>query len=107
MRSAPLVGIDSAPNPMKVRLNQAHSLVSAGKLNSRLPDDSRLSFVEIGALNQDAWSTLYRAPQMHAESGAWLEVWPLQLWSECWKRDKLERWGRKSNMASNAAIHVT
>lgn len=39
MRSAPSVGIDSAPNPMK-----------------------------------DAWSTLYRAPQMHAESGAWLEA---------------------------------
>ena len=94
MRSAPSVGIDSAPNPMKVRLNQAHSLVSAEKPNSRLPDDSRLNCCEIGALNQDAWSTLYRAPQMHAESGAWLEVWPLQLQSKCWKRDELERGGR-------------
>ena len=49
MRSAPSVGIDSAPNPMKVRLNQAHSLVSAEKPNSRLPvtsDDSRLNCCE-------------------------------------------------------------
>lgn len=28
----------------------------------------------VGSLGQEEWSTLYRAPQMHAESGAWLEV---------------------------------